>query len=79
VNVGLAGASRTRHVANIGVAWEHDLGPVVVHAEALAQQHGKPTWGVGARHLLLPHLQIDGTGSRTDGVTFYSAGVKWQF
>jgi hypothetical protein len=79
VNVGLAGASSSRRVANLGVAWEHDLGPVVVHAEALAQQRGKPTWGVGARHLLWPSLQVDGAWSRTDGVTFYSAGMKWQF
>jgi hypothetical protein len=79
LNVGLTGASSSSRVASVGVAWEHDLGPVVLHAEALAQQRGKPTWGVGARHLVLSNFQIDGTLSRTNGVTFYSAGVKWQF
>ncbi len=79
LNVGVSGASSSSRVANVGVAWEHDMGPVVLHAEALGQQRSKPTWGLGARHNLLPNLQIDGTLSRSDKVNFYSAGVKLQF
>lgn len=55
------------------------MGPVVLNAETLVQQRGKPTFGLGARHLVLPNYQRDGTLSRSDGVNFPSVEVKWQF
>lgn len=59
-----------------GIAHEHPLGAVTVHAEAFGQRRAKPTYQLGIRSLLTDTLQIDGTVGRTDRQTLVSVGLK---
>jgi hypothetical protein len=80
VNLSAARDSATHTNARaLGVALEKDVGLATLHIEAVAQQHAKPVFQVGARKEIIKNWQLDGTAGRQGGQNLFSLGTKYQF
>jgi hypothetical protein len=80
VNLGAARESATNtNTRSLGVALEKEFGLVTGHFEAVAIQHEKPIFQIGARRAVAKSWQLDGTIGRQGGRNIFSLGTKYSF
>jgi hypothetical protein len=78
-NLGATRASGGPTLATWGVALEHAMGDVTVHAETFGQRRSKPVFQLGARTDIAKNIQLDGTVGRYNRSAVYSIGMKFSF
>jgi hypothetical protein len=81
LNLGAARESGLgRNTRTLGLAAEQVYGSYIAHAEALAQQHVKPIFQIGARReKFYKNWQLDGTLGVQGGHALFSVGTKYPF
>lgn len=79
LNLGAAKARGSSKTLTWGIAYEREVMGVTPHVEWFGNEGAKPTMQVGLRGNIAKNVQLDGSVGRSDGVTLYTLGAKYQF